>query len=333
MKRVNVPLMLVTLIASAAHAENNYCPSSPPTPFTQQLAQIAVSRALPVGSDIPGTQRVFTFNGNCKGRSGWADVTPGHPIIACYYGSGEEVAGFPGVYETGVEGIGIALQNSAGQRVSGIGSDCDTRAQALGYISRDASMTFGYTVTLTLVKTGDTATSGTLDVAQTKFGMGVYDTGLGIGSQGQQNYIGYAGDIVYKAVSCTVPSTLTVNMGAVPVGQFSGPGSTSGEQSLSIPVRCDDKVAVNTSISRQGYLSPTLGVVALSNETGVAQGVGVQVLYNGSPVQFDRFFPVGTIPEAGASITLPLTFRYYQNTPEIHPGHANAVATLTMMYN
>ena len=45
MKRVNVPLMLVTLIASAAHAENNYCPSSPPTPFTQQLAQIAVSRA------------------------------------------------------------------------------------------------------------------------------------------------------------------------------------------------------------------------------------------------------------------------------------------------
>ena len=54
MKRVNVPLMLVTLIASAAHADNNYCPSSPPTPFTQQLAQIAVSRALPVGSDIPG---------------------------------------------------------------------------------------------------------------------------------------------------------------------------------------------------------------------------------------------------------------------------------------
>lgn len=33
MKQVNVPLMLVTLIASAAHAENNYCPSSPPTPF------------------------------------------------------------------------------------------------------------------------------------------------------------------------------------------------------------------------------------------------------------------------------------------------------------
>jgi hypothetical protein len=68
----------------------------PPTPFTQQLAQIAVSRALPVGSDIPGTQRVFTFSGNCRDRSGWADVTPGHPIIACYYGSGEEVAGFPG---------------------------------------------------------------------------------------------------------------------------------------------------------------------------------------------------------------------------------------------
>jgi type 1 fimbria pilin len=60
--------------------------------------------------------------------------------------------------------------------------------------------------------------------------MGVYDTGLGIGSQGQQNYIGYAGDIVYKAVSCIVPSTLTVNMGSVPVGQFSGPGSTSDEK-------------------------------------------------------------------------------------------------------
>jgi type 1 fimbria pilin len=79
---------------------------------------------------------------------------------------------------------------------------------------------------------------------------------------GAANYIVNAGDIVYKAVSCTVPSTLTVNMGSVPVGQFSGPGSTSDEKILSIPVRCDDKVAVNTSISSQGYLSPTLGVVA-----------------------------------------------------------------------
>ena len=334
MKRVHVPLMPAILIASAAHADNGYyCPSSPSTPYIQQLAQIAVSRALPVGSDIPGTQRVFTFSGNCKDRHGWAPVTPGHPIIACYYGSGEEVAGFPGVYKTGVEGIGIALQNSAGRRIKGAGSDCDTRGDALGYVSSDGNLTFGYTVKLALVKTGETAISGTLDVAQTKFGMGAYDTGLGIGSQGQQNFIGYAGDIVYKAVSCIVPSTLTVTMGAIPVSQFSGPGSTSGEQNLQIPVRCDDKVAVNTSISSQSYLSPTLGVVALSNETGVAEGIGVQVLHNGSPVQFDRFFPVGTIPEAGASITLPLTFRYYQNAPAIHPGRANAVATLTMMYN
>ncbi|PLL97343.1 fimbrial protein, partial [Klebsiella michiganensis] len=54
MKRVHVPLMLAILIASAAHADNGYyCPSSPSTPYIQQLAQIAVSRALPVGSDIP----------------------------------------------------------------------------------------------------------------------------------------------------------------------------------------------------------------------------------------------------------------------------------------
>lgn len=294
MKRVNVPLMLVIPIASAAHAESGYCPSSPPTPFTQQLARIAVSRTLPVGSDIPGTQRVFTFSGNCKGQSGWADVTRGHPIVACYYGSGEEVAGFPGVYKTGVEGIGIALQNSAGQRVRGIGSDCDTRAQALGYTSSDASMTFGYTITLTLVKTGDTVMNGTLDVAQTKFGMGAYDTGIGIGNRGDLNYISYAGDIVYKAVSCTVPSSLTVNMGSVPVGQFSGPGSTSDEKNLSIPVRCDDKVAVNTSISSQGYLSPTLGVVALSSETGVAQGSAFRCFITARPfssIVFSRSAP------------------------------------------
>lgn len=333
MKRVNVPFMLVMLMANAAQAENNFCPSSPPTPFTQQLARIAVSRALPVGSDIPGTQRVFTFSGSCRDRIGWAPVTPGHPIVACYYGRGEEVAGFPGVYKTGVEGIGIALQNSAGRRIRGAGSECDTRGDALGYVSGDANMTFGYTVKLSLVKTAATAISGTLDVAQTKFGMGVYDTGLGIGNQGEQNYISYAGDIVYKAVSCTVPSILNISMGSIPVGQFSGPGSTSGEQQLQIPVRCDDKVTVSTSISSQRYLSATTGVVALTEETGMAQGIGVQVLTNGSPVQFDRFFPVGLIPEAGATINLPLTFRYYQNTPEIRPGLANAVATLTMMYN
>ena len=336
MKRLTYPFVLAILTAGAvpaAHAANNFCPSSPPTPYTQQLSRIVVSRALPVGSDIPGTQRDYTFSGSCKNRFGWAPVTPGHPIIACYYGTGTEIAGFPGVYKTGVEGIGIALQNSAGRRIKGAGRQCDTRADALGYISSDASMTFGFAVKLTLVKTADTTISGTLDAAQTQFGMGVYDTGLGIGNQGPQNYVSYTGDIIYKSVSCTVPSTLNVVMGTVPVSQFSGPGSTSAEQTLNIPVRCDDKVTVNTSISSQRYLSTANGIIALTNETGVAQGFGVQVLYNGNPVQFDTFFPVGHIPEAGASIALPLTFRYYQDTPEIIPGSANAVATLTMMYN
>jgi hypothetical protein len=166
--------MLVTLIASACPRENNYCPSSAHAVYPAACADRGIAGAAG-WQRYSRHQRVFTFSGNCKGQRLGGCHSRGTPLSPAITAAAKS-RGFSGVYETGVEGIGIALQNSAGQRVGGIGSDCDTRAQALGYISSDASMTFGYTVTLTLVKTGDTATSGTLDVAQTKFGMGVYDT-------------------------------------------------------------------------------------------------------------------------------------------------------------
>ncbi|PUW36880.1 ferrous iron transporter B, partial [Cronobacter sakazakii] len=106
--------------------------TAPMMPYTVSVAYVAVSSTLPVGATIPGTDELVSIHGSCNGYSG-------QPIIACYYGSGNEVSGMPGVYETGVEGIGISLMNDKGQRIIGGGVGCDTRNTPLGYVSTDGS--------------------------------------------------------------------------------------------------------------------------------------------------------------------------------------------------
>ncbi|MBU9838215.1 hypothetical protein J1786_25855 [Rahnella sp. L72c] len=93
---------------------------------------------MPVGADIPGSQHTFNVSGTCC-TSGSNELS-GDPIIACYYGNGTEIAGFPGVYSTGVKGGGIALTNSSGQRVVGGGVSCDTRNTSLGNL--DSSLNY-----------------------------------------------------------------------------------------------------------------------------------------------------------------------------------------------
>ena len=93
-----------------------------------------------------------------------------------------EIPGLKGVYESGVPGVGVALMNDQGQRISGAGGvQCDSRGTPVGYVSGDGTQSFNFDVTLELVKTSDAVTSGTLVQSQTEFGIGVFGH-EGIGS-------------------------------------------------------------------------------------------------------------------------------------------------------
>ena len=163
--KMMILLVCLTLFSGKLWAA---CSTAPVMPQSWDLSSVAVTSSLPVGADIPGSQHTFSISGTC-GTNGSNELS-GDPIIACYYGNGTEIAGFPGVYSTGVEGIGIALTNSSGQRVVGGGVGCDTRNTSLGNL--DSSLSYQIAVTLSLVKTANDISDTALAQSQTRFGLG-----------------------------------------------------------------------------------------------------------------------------------------------------------------
>ncbi|ELY2907390.1 type 1 fimbrial protein [Cronobacter dublinensis] len=298
--------------------------TAPMMPYNISVSSIAVSSTLPVGSAIPGSDETVNINGSCPNDAA------GSVIIACYYGSGSEVAGMPGVYNTGVAGIGISLVNDKGQRVIGGGAACDTRNTPLGYLSSDGEKTFNFNVTLALVKTATTIGSGSLQQSQTKFGVGVYQhSGIG-----QPNEIAYSGNIIYKAVTCSVdPKSLYITLGNVSASTFTGIGSGSGWYNFAVNATCNDPVTVGVKVSSaNGYASTQPSVMKLTPENGVASGIGVQIQTDGENTDFDHYVSAGTIPVANATLRIPFAVQYYQTAATVTPGVANSIATITVAY-
>lgn len=114
-------LVLGTAALFMPHA-NALCTSSD-LPKQINVASVSVSSTLPVGATIPGTEQTVHVAGNCYNPSDF-----GLPIVACYYGAGLEIPGLSGVYESGLEGIGVALMNDKGQRITGAGEFTVTQA-------------------------------------------------------------------------------------------------------------------------------------------------------------------------------------------------------------
>lgn len=315
-------LLNVLLGINYSYGSTVDCPSTPSTPYTFNLASIAVSSDLPVGQDIPGTQKSISFSGKCNASGN----TPGDPIIACYYGIGSEISGMKGVYDSGVPGVGIALTNDNGQRVSGNGQGCDTRGTALGYL--DSNNNFNFTVRLSLVKTSETIQSSSLLESNTQFGLGVYGKS-GIG--GSQNYVAYTGDVAIRTQTCTVSNkTINVALGDYNISDFPSIGSVSTNKSFNVELNCDS--GANVSIRIDGTSVPgTQGVVALSSGSDTAEGVGVQILNNNQPITIGQQWQVASNTPKG-SLNIPFTGRYYR-TGDVTEGPANAIATFTMIYS
>lgn len=301
------------------------CPSTPSTPYTFNLSSIAVSSDLAVGQDIPGTEKNISFSGHCD-QGGME--RPGDTIVACYYGVGSELQGMKGVYDTGVPGVGIALTNSRGQRVSGVGQKCDTRGTPLGSV--DSNLDFNYTIKLSLVKTSDTIKSASLLQSNTQFGMGVY-LKAGIGST-HTNYVAYTGDITVRTQTCTVSNkTINVSLGDYNISDFPSIGSVSNSKPFNVALNCDD--GANVSIRIDGTsVSGIQGVVALSSGSGAAEGVGVQILNSSNePVTIGQAWQVAAVTTKG-SLSIPLNGRYYR-IGDVTEGAADAIATFTMIYS
>lgn len=141
--------------------------------------------------------------------------------------------------------------------------------------------------------------------------------------------------VTQVACSITTPN-LTFRIGDILASTFGSsigttPAAASNTQNLGLS--CDAGANINVSLS--GTQNPdvaTTSVLALSNQggAGVAKGVGVQILYNSTPLVLNNRIALKT--SSGGQETFPLTARYYQTKTTVATGTANASATLNITY-
>ncbi|MNH37426.1 Fimbria adhesin protein precursor [compost metagenome] len=76
----------------------------------------------------------------------------------------------------------------------------------------------------------------------------------------------------------------------------------------------------------------TTGVLQLTNAgaANVAKGVGIQILYNNTPLALNNNIVLKT--SAGGQETFPFVAQYYQTRNPVSTGSANATMTLNLTY-
>ncbi len=294
-------------------------------PWTATPGPLTVSATLSVGSAIPGSAQSHRVKGRCDAADS------GKPITACHLGEGEEVPGMPGVWRSGIAGVGIELLNSAGQPVRGRAAHCDSRSTPLGYVSSDGSL--NVTLTMQLIKTATT----TGEQASTTVHNGIWSLGIYPDQKlGQLNAVRYGGNLALKATTCSVdPKSLNVSLGNFAVSQFTHVGSTSDWRTFNLTATCTDAVTMTARItSPNGATSISDGNDVLNINAGIdsASGVGVKMMVGGVLLRYDYPIPFGDQTVPNQPFNLPFQVQYYQTAEVVTAGRANTLATIDIEY-
>lgn len=151
---------------------------------------------------------------------------------------------------------------------------------------------------------------------------------------GQVNFTGEIIDSACQVINDT-KSPLNVQLGKISSSAFSGEGSTAATTQFNIQLTdCPDTVT-SASITFGGQPdSDNNSVLALTTGTGVASGVGIQLLDSSDqPLSlYTQSAPYSLA--SGTSINdLKFAARYIQTKPTITAGAANSVSTFTVVYN
>ncbi|ADO48412.1 fimbrial protein [[Enterobacter] lignolyticus] len=272
---------------------------------------VSVQRDTPVGATLattvsPGYAQVQTI-------SSTGEVCPGN--YAMVYSGGVE-SSMSGVFQTNLDGVGI--------KVSGMPGDFTLPV----YVSSGGIYNLGY-YTVSLVKTGR-MTSGILApglIAQAWFGSpGSYFTQISLDANSQINVL-----------SCSLSAqAMNFDLGSVSASEF---GAAAGyiparSDTQSLGLNCDPNANIN--IELKGVQNPDVSgnasVLALTGQgsQNVAGGVGVQLVYNNTPLLLNTRIVLKRSP--GGMESFPLVARYYQTRDVVTAGQANATATLDITY-
>lgn len=304
-------LKLLFLSGSAYSA----CNSMSPQTTSVSLGDILVRADTSIGTtifktSIPG---VGIYSYGCSGNVSFGLLMTYTAKLSSY---GQHV------YDTPLAGVGIRVFN-----INSSGPTYESPHRLLYGTNSPESWTWqsGY---MELIKTGP-ITSGplpadTLAKVEMLGNDGIYHEAIFINTTG--------GSVKVPACTISTPN-LQVPLEDVLATSLKLVGTTAKPKVFDIGLDCEANARITAKFSgTKNTDTNAVGVLQLSNSgaAGVATGVGIQIIYNKSPLALNNSFTLKT--SSGGQETFPFTAQYYQTKSIVTTGAANAIATLDLTY-
>lgn len=239
------------------------------------------------------------------------------------------------VFETGVQGVGFILglkdyNGTTYMPLQSAQTQTYPAAGTSGYATK-----LGWSAKVTFVKTSQTLATGVYTTKTLNAALLTVKNNETVTAKVIINPT----TITVSATGCTVlTKTANVDLGAVDVRSLPAVGSTSPSGGFNISLSCDQQVSVNATVSDQTHPTNFSSAVSLTADS-TASGIGVQFLYNGTPVTLGKDSSAsGTLNQffiqttsTAQTLSLPFQARYIR-MGDVVPGTANALAGITFSY-
>lgn len=299
--------------------------------FTLNTGNIIVQRDAAIGQPISNVISAgYTPVYDCSGEVSLIGVKS-------YLSSNSVASNGAVIYKTNIPGIGITIGGitCGGSNSRFVGQTSGLRWYGADWIymcaTSGTTATWASAPSIQLYKI-DSASSGQLSG---QIGSMIAGTALiepSSGSWQSEVPISLSGTVTVVACSIST-SSIQVPLDDVLASSLTAVGSTAKPKDFSLGLNCDAGARINVSMAGQQHSDTSAtGVLQLSNplSAGTATGVGIQILYNSSPMPLNTNMVLKT--SAGGVETFPFTARYYQTRGSVTTGTANATATLNITY-
>ena len=278
---------------------------------------LTVPASLAVGGTIASAESTPYFSSGAYCVNGTINVN-----ATVRFTTPVSVPGVTGVYATNVAGVGMKVEE-VGQFNPGLALPTSfSRSNPTGFAAYSSRFR------VTLIKTAATVGSGTIAAGQlASYGInGVSSYRVNIGSL----------NLVGENRTCTVNTgSINIPLGNVAGSSFANVGSvspTSAAQNIGLTCTASPRVRMTLQGTQAAGGPNTTVALTGAGGAGVAQGIGVQILYSGTPLVVNSGTPTVVSTAAGATLNVPVNARYYR-IGTVTAGRANASPTLRFDYN
>lgn len=283
------------------------------------------------GSNKFGTTNAYQFS--CTG-----DSSTDRDAYLTLTVASAPVAGYTDVYPTNISGVGVRYNfalNSGSTSFCPVQFDDHIASSTRTYtchIINNTRPSLSLGASIEFVKIGSPISSGSLTtIPQVTVSYSLNN------QSGTWNLpVMWTGSVSVNLISvaCSInAANITVPLDDVLLAGLTAISTTAKPKDFNVGLSCDAGARVNMRMT--GTPNQDTSVSGVLDLTGagsadVAKGVGIQILYNGTPVTLDNNMVLKT--SAGGQENFPFTARYYQTKSTVTAGSANAIATLNLTY-